>query len=219
MPFSDDISSARVTDSDRLRDFGPPVFTLAPQLRVTERGFSWYGFSDRVARLHFWLADPSGNFWFEDTPLGRMGVAELKGFVFTDVPGAAGSGASAASRGEGGGAGSGSGTSAAPGATDRDATAVAAVRHYLADAIDYYSADPLEDLSSGRSEHHRRELAKRSPGQDSLSVDGRPHPAVVLDYGDYVARSAWVGDRLATLVLRSRDLRFVDARLVTRPAD
>ena len=214
MPFSDDISSARLTDSDRLRDFGPPVFTLAPQLRVAERGFSWYGFSDRVARLHFWLADPSGNFWFEDTPLGRMGVAELKGFVFTDVPGAAGP-AAAVDRGSG----SGSRAAAAPGATDPDATAVAAVRHYLADAIDYYSADPLEDLSSGRSEHHRRELAKRSPGQDSLSVDGRPHPAVVLNYGDYVARSAWVGDRLATLVLRSRDLRFVDPRLVTRPAD
>ncbi len=217
MPFSDDISSARATDSDRLRDFGPPVFTLVPQLRVAERGFSWYGFSERVARLHFWLADPSGNFWFEDTPLGRMGVAELKGFVFTDIPGSAAAGAGAA--GVASGAGAGAAAGAGSGAANPDATAVAAVRHYLADAVDYYSADPLEDLASGRSEHHRRELAKRPPGQDSLSVDGRSHPAVVLDYGDYVARSAWVGDRLVTLVLRSRDLRFVDARLVTRPAD
>jgi len=191
MPFSDDISSARATDSDRLRDFRPPVFTLAPQLRVTERGFSWYGFSDRVARLHFWLADPSGNFWFEETPLGRMGVAELKGFVFTDIPST----------------------------MDREETAAAAVRHYLADAIDYYSTDPLDDLASGASEHHRRALRKQSPGHDRLTVDGRSHPSVVMGYGDFVATSAWVGDRLATLVVRSKDLRFVDARLVTRPAD
>ncbi|MFD3443668.1 hypothetical protein ACFDTO_03585 [Microbacteriaceae bacterium 4G12] len=146
-----------------------------------------------------------------------MGVAELKGFVFTDVPGGADPGATGS--GSAAGAGSGGGTGTAAATADRNATAVAAVRHYLADAIDYYSTDPLEDLSSGRSEHHRRELAKRAPGQDALSVDGRPHPAVVLDYGDYVARSAWVGDRLATLVLRSRDLHFVDAQLVTRPAD
>jgi hypothetical protein len=190
MPFSDDISSARATDADRLRDFGPPIFTLAPQLRVTERGFSWYGFSDRVARLHFWLADPSGNFWFEDTPLGRMGVAELKGFVFTDIPST----------------------------TDREETAIAALRHYLADAIDYYSADPLDDLASGKSEHHRRALGRQSAGHDRLTVDGRSRPSVVMGYGDYVATSAWVEDRLATLVLRSKDLRFVDARLVTRPA-
>ncbi len=191
MPFSDDISSARATDSDRLRDFGPPVFTLAPQLRVTERGFSWYGFSERVARLHFWLADPSGNFWFEETPLGRMGVAELKGFVFTDIPST----------------------------SDREETAVAAVRHYLADAIDYYSADPLDDLASGASEHHRMALRKRSPGHDRLTVDGRSLPSVVMGYGDFVATSAWVGDRLATLVVRSKDLRFVDARLITRQTD
>jgi len=189
MPFSDDISSARSTDTDRLRDFGPPVFTLAPQLRVTERGFSWYGFSDRVARLHFWLADPSGDFWFEDTPLGRMGVAELKGFVFTDIP--------------------------APG--DRVETATAAVRHYLADAIDYYSADPLDDLASGTSEQNRRALARRSPGHDRLTVDGRSHPSIAMGHGDFVATSAWVGDRLATLVVRSKDLRFIDAQLVTRP--
>jgi hypothetical protein len=191
MPFSDDISSARATDSDRLRDFGPPVFTLAPQLRIAERGFSWYGFSDRVARLHYWLADPSGNFWFEDTPLGRMGVAELKGFVFTDIPDT----------------------------TDREETAAAAVRHYLADAIDYYSTDPLDDLASGKSEHHRRALRNQTLGHDRLPVDGRPHPSVAMGYGDFVATSVWVGDRLATLVLRSKDLRFVDARLITRPTD
>jgi hypothetical protein len=191
MPFSDDVSSARATDSDRLRDFGPPVFTLAPQPRVTERGFSWYGFSDRVARLHFWLADPSGNFWFEETPLGRMGVAELKGFVFTDIPST----------------------------SDREETAVAALRHYLADAIDYYSTDPLDDLASGASEHHRMALRKRSPGHDRLTIDGHSLPSVAMGYGDYVATSAWVGDRLATLVVRSKDLRFIDARLVTRQTE
>ena len=52
---------------------------------------------------------------------------------------------------------------------------------------------------------------------DRLTIDGRSHPSVVMGYGDYVATCAWVDDRLATLVLRSKDLRFVDARLVTRP--
>lgn len=189
MHFSDRTPPQRASDADRVRDIGAPIFTLVPQMRLQERGFSWFGFSDRVARLHYWLADPSGNFWFDETPIGLMGVAELKGFVFTDVI-------------------------ARP--DDRDSVPDEAVRHYLADALEYYSADPLEDLASGKTEYHRSEIAARLTGRDQLIVDGREHPSTVLAYRNFLATSAWVGNRLATLVVRTKDLDFLDPRLVTR---
>ncbi|WP_150307590.1 hypothetical protein [Planctomonas psychrotolerans] len=194
-PDSDGTLPSRASDVDRLGELGSPIFTLVDQLRVQERSFSFFGFSNKVARLHFWLADASGNFWFEDTPIGPMGVAELKGFVFTDVLGVLDDG-------------------------DREYHELvpdSAVRHYLADALDYYSADPLEDLASGKSEFHRGEIAERHVTDDTLVVDGAPHPATSLDYGAFRAISGWVGDRLATLVVRPKDLAFLDARLVTRP--
>jgi hypothetical protein len=193
-PESDGTLHPRASDVDRLSDLGSPIFTLVDQPRVKERSFSFFGFSNKVARLHFWLADATGNFWFEDTPIGPMGVAELKGFVFTDVLGVLDDG-------------------------DREYHELvpdSAVRHYLADALDYYSADPLEDLASGKSEYHRAEIAERFTAADSLIVNGAPYPATSLAYGAFRATSAWVGDRLATLVVRPKDLAFLDARLMTR---
>ena len=89
MHFARGATSKSPDDATRLALFGSPVFGFVPQPRIQERGWSWYANHGQTleAQAHYWLADPTGNFWFEDSPAGPVGIAELRGFVFTDFTG------------------------------------------------------------------------------------------------------------------------------------
>jgi hypothetical protein len=181
-------------DAARLALFGPPVFGFVPQTRIQERGWSWYGNHGRTleAQAHYWLADPTGNFWFEDSPTGPVGIAELRGFVFTDVPGST-------SRG---------------GDPIRDA-----LNQHLQFIVMNYTKNPYDFGSEAWAERHTQqqsEIELALVHRSSLAVDETSRAAITMTAFDFTATSMALSGRVVTVVIHSGDNGKIDSRLTRR---
>ena len=144
------------------------------------------------AEAHYWLADRTGNFWFEDSPAGPVGIAELRGFVFTDVPGST-------SRG---------------GDPVRDA-----LNQHLQYVVMNHAPNPHEFGSRRWATHHaeqEQEIEVSSAEHSTLIVDERPHEAVTVRAAEFVATSAAIEGRIVTVVIHQADIDKIDLRLTYR---
>ncbi|WP_158254037.1 hypothetical protein [Cryobacterium sp. Y50] len=181
-------------DAARLALFGPPVFGFVPQPRLQERGWSWYGNHGRTleAQAHYWLADPSGKFWFEDSPVGPIGIAELRGFVFTDVPGSTNRG----------------------GDPIRDA-----LNQHLQYIVMNYAKNPYEFGSELWAERHTQQQAEIELAlahRSNLIVDDTALPAIVVTASDFTGTAMVLAGRVVTVVIHSADVGKIDVRLIRR---
>lgn len=181
-------------DEARLREFGPPVFGFVPQARLREREWRWYGSGGRLleAEVHYWLADRTGNFWFQDSPDGPVGIAELRGFVFTDVPGSSNRG----------------------GDPVRDA-----LNEHLQFVVMNLTKNPHDFGSRQWAERHtlqQHEVEESTAEPGTLMVDGTPHPAIEVTAWDFTARSSAIDGRVATVVIHIADVDKIDTSLTRR---
>jgi hypothetical protein len=192
MYLFDEPARARQSDEERLAEFGPPVFTFVPQLRLAERGWSWSGIGGRTleAQVHHWLADQNGNFWFEDTPSGPQGIAELRGYVFTDDPE------------------SFEGMS--------NVLRAALDQHLGYVLLDWDARDSSDYTELSRLPDVTEEIVAKRPSHATLPIDGIYHPAIRLEHNGWVGTSARVGYRLVTVVIHSSEIPKIDTMLTAR---
>ena len=181
-------------DAARLALFGPPVFGFVPQPRLQERGWSWYGNHGRTleAQAHYWLADPSGNFWFEDSPTGPVGIAELRGFVFTDVPGSTNRG----------------------GDPIRDA-----LNQHLQYIVMNYAKNPYDFGSqpwAERHTHQQSEIELALAHRSNLVIDDTALTAIAVTAFDFIGTAMALAGRVVTVVIHSADVGKIDTRLTRR---
>jgi len=181
-------------DEARLVEFGPPIFGFVPQPRLQERGWDWvtsHGVT-LEAEAHYWLADRTGNFWFEDSPLGPVGLAELRGFVFTDRPGSTNRG----------------------GDPIRDA-----LNQHLQYVVMNHTRNPHEfgsrewaDLHTSQQHLVEQSLARKA----ELQVDHKLYPAMAVTVAQFRATTAAISGRIVTVVLHEADFDKIEAVLTRR---
>ncbi|MBB5641288.1 hypothetical protein [Cryobacterium roopkundense] len=181
-------------DEARLVEFGPPIFGFVPQPRLQERGWSWctsHGVT-LEAEAHYWLADRTGNFWFEDSPGGPVGIAELRGFVFTDRPGSTNRG----------------------GDPIRDA-----LNQHLQYVVMNYTKNPHEFGSKEWADLHTRQQhqVEQSLAQKAdLPVDHKLYPAIAVTVAEFRATTAAISGRVVTVVIHESDNDKIEPVLTRR---
>lgn len=195
------LHSAMSAHADRFAAFGPPVFgfTLQPALR--ERGWSWFTRAGNAleAQAHYWLADAHGDFRFHESAAGPVGT-ELRGFVFTDVPGSTGR----------------------AGDPVREALSL-----HLGHVINDHRKTHYEFGAGRRQERQSQRLQeiRALPGESSSLEIGRldendlDHAyqtcaALRLRYAEFSAVAATSDGRVVTVVLHDDDAPRLDARLI-----
>ncbi|GAA3867318.1 hypothetical protein GCM10022381_08570 [Leifsonia kafniensis] len=192
-------------DEARLAEFGPPVFGFVPQPRLRERGWSWFARDGVIceAQAHYWLADPSGDFAFRESPGGLLGT-ELRGYVFTDAIGSTGR---------------------------PDEPVHAALVQHLDYVVgnhqkSRYQPGTPQWVDHGRSRRTAIETAPVEPATLTLlhvalpSVDPAEQNLAVAGVSvsteTFVAMAARIDDRIVTMVIHHADRDAIDIRLTRR---
>jgi hypothetical protein len=205
MSLSADTPLPTPDDAARLVDFGPPVFGFVPQPRLRERGWSWFA-RDEVtleAQAHYWLdgTELRGGRELHDGPELFDGT-ELRGYVFTDVVGSAGS--------------------------SSDPVHAALVQHLDYVVGNYqksrYAPGTPQWVDHGVSRRNAIETAPIEPATleilddrfDGTEAGTRVVPAACVTTTNFSASAALVDGRIVTVVIHHDDRDVIDIRLTRR---